>query len=136
MNIYLAARYSRHSEMAEVADLLQERGFRVTSRWIRGNHDMDHKRIKDDDRERFAIEDMEDIAKSDCIVLFTEDPKNQDGKPPSKGGHHVEFGVGVALNKRMVIVGPRVNVFHHLPNVEVYGDLEEFLEVLEEEFGD
>jgi hypothetical protein len=41
-----------------------------------------------------------------------------------KGGRHVEFGLAVAAGKRLVVIGPRENVFHCLPGVSVVTDIE------------
>lgn len=38
----------------------------------------------------------------------------------SRGGRHVEFGMALAMDKRLVVVGPRENVFHLLPAVEQF----------------
>lgn len=130
MNIYLAARYSRHPEMRNHAHQIEAFGHTITSRWINGNHEM--RGASTEDRERFAVEDLEDLTKSDVVISFTEDIE-EDNHRPSKGGRHVEFGLGIALNKRMVVVGPRENVFHCLPSIEVYSDLSAFLRVLDEE---
>lgn len=42
--------------------------------------------------------------------------------------NHVEFGYALALEKRMVIIGLRENIFHTHPMVEHYHTFEEFLE--------
>lgn len=47
----------------------------------------------------------------------------------ARGGRHVEFGVAVASCKRLVVIGPRENIFHHLPRVEVFPTLGEWLEL-------
>jgi hypothetical protein len=135
MHIYLAARYSRHPEMAKHAKKIEKAGHRVTSRWIRGSHSLDEsidRGQSDEVRANFAIEDIEDLTKADVVISFTEEMIEQVGRP-SKGGRHVEFGMGVALNKRMVVIGPREHVFHWLPNVEHYGSVAEFLSVLNDE---
>lgn len=134
MKIYLASRYSRHPEMREVASILTKQGHTITSRWISGDQDDDPEAGTDSHRERVAIEDLEDVMKADILLSFTEEPgKLPKGARPSKGGRHVEFGVGVAMNLRTVVIGPRENVFHWLPTVEVYDDLETFLDMLETE---
>lgn len=129
MEIYLAARYSRYKEMQAYAKALEDAGHHVTSRWIAGDHDIkDTNRHADAERnERMAIEDMTDLTKSDVVISFTEDPKEATKKRPSKGGMHAEFGIGLALNKRMIVVGPRIHIFHWLPNIEIYDTLEDFL---------
>ncbi len=135
MRFYLAARYNRHPEMCEHAAVIERVGHTVTSRWIRGNHSLDESidRGQDDEvRANFAIEDIEDLTKSDAVVSFTESMEAQAGRP-SKGGRHVEFGMGVMLNKRMIVIGPQEHIFHWLPSVEHYGSLNEFMKVLDEE---
>ena len=110
MKIYLAAQYNRAAEMREVRALLCRRGHEVTSHWI----DLDH---ETEGTPRYAQEDFYDVAAADAVVSFTS--ANGGGH----GGRHVEFGIGLALNKRLIIVGPRENIFHALPQVEVYPDL-------------
>jgi hypothetical protein len=39
-----------------------------------------------------------------------------------KGGRHVEYGLALGLGKRLIICGPRENIFHTLPQVEHYPD--------------
>lgn len=129
MRFYLAARYSRQGEMRVVRDMLTDRGHTVTSRWIDGTHD-------DKPREDCAIEDMEDLSKSDVILSFTEDHEESKKKRPGKGGRHVEFGMGLAFNKRMLVVGPRENVFHCLPTIEVFDTIEALTEYIDKELTD
>ena len=38
----------------------------------------------------------------------------------TRGGRHAEFGIALALGKRVIVIGPRENVFHALPAVERY----------------
>jgi len=65
--------------------------------------------------------DLADINEANVVVSFTS------GTGAGKGGRHVEFGYGLAKNKRMVIVGPRENVFHAHKLVEQYNSLAEFI---------
>ena len=50
------------------------------------------------------------------VIVFT-------GEPSTSGGLHTEFGMALALKKRLILVGPRENVFHTLPEVEYYARL-------------
>jgi hypothetical protein len=118
MKIYLAARYGRAAEMCKVRTELQKYGHEITSHWIDGLHNADQD-------SRYAQEDFDDVVLCDAVVSFTGDPNGR-----SRGGRHVEFGVGLALRKRMIIVGPRENVFHRLPVVEVYSTLLDLLNSL------
>lgn len=116
MKVYLAARYTRKDEMREYADRLQRANHHVTSRWVEVKHN-----VEDIDRERerasrYASEDSEDLTAADAVVVFTEPPR----KELTRGGRHVEFGMALALQKRLFVVGPPENVFYALPQVEVY----------------
>ena len=118
MRIYMAARYSRRLELLAYAKELRAAGHEVTSRWLNGTHE-----AADNDTSRwgdFAKDDLEDIRRSDVIVLFTETalvPRNS---------RMVELGIALGLAKRIIIVGPRENVFCCLPDVLVYRSWEDF----------
>jgi len=120
MKIYLAARYSRHKELQVYANQLIADGHEITSRWIWGNHQIDDEGLsvesKRVERERFATEDTQDLMHSQVCINFTEIPRST----TSRGGRHVEFGIALGLLKRCIVVGPRENVFHCLPEIEIY----------------
>jgi len=138
MKIYLASRYSRLQEMQLIANELQTAGHEIVSRWVQGNHQIDDEDLnpvcwqksrqvgysahRDNERARFAIEDWEDLHQADVLVCFTEPPRSTN----SRGGRHVEFGIALSLRLRVIIVGPRENVFHCLPAVEWYPNLASF----------
>jgi nucleoside 2-deoxyribosyltransferase len=121
--IYLAARFSRNDEMRGVRDVLTAIGYEITSRWI-DLHGGEQKEsaaaavLNSDPASvaHFGEHDIEDLRAADVVVSFTS-PDNV-----GKGGRHIEFGYGLALGKRMVVVGPRENIFHTLPQVEHYPD--------------
>lgn len=118
MRIYLAARFDRSGEMLAVAAALSRAGHFVTSRWIHGRQNAPDLVS--------AVEDVEDLADADCLVSFTERP-TAGVSWAARGGRHVEFGVAVATGKRVCVVGPRENIFHHLPRVEVFRSLDELI---------
>jgi hypothetical protein len=121
MRIYLAARFDRSAEMRDVAGQLARAGHFVTSRWIYGRQNCPDLVS--------ATEDIEDLTSADCLVSFTEYPV-QAAPWAARGGRHVEFGVALAARLRLCIVGPRENIFHHLPKVEVYRTVGELLDGL------
>lgn len=131
MTIYLAARYSHRERMLRVADVLTTLGHEVTSRWIRGDHQITDGGLSDESqrvmRTRFATEDIEDLRRAECCISFTEEPRST----LTRGGRHVEFGAAIALGKRCIVVGPRENVFHCMPQVEVFDTLGELFKALE-----
>jgi hypothetical protein len=131
MKVYLAARYSRNAEMREVRDLLLGLGYEVTSRWIDQHGGMvlesiAAEKLNDSPGEcrGYAEIDVADLVVADAVISFT----SADGG--GKGGRHIEFGMAHALGKRLIVVGPRENIFHTLPAVEVCPDLESALSLL------
>lgn len=130
MKIYLAARYSRREELLRYALDLGEVNHEVTSRWIKGNHQVSDAGLSEEgteaERLRFAMEDWHDLIAAEACVSFTEQPRSS----ASRGGRHVEFGAALAMQKLCVVVGPRENVFHCLPRVIVYPTWDEALSYL------
>ena len=121
MRIYLAARYSRRLELCGYAEELRAAGHAVECRWLLGNHQ--HEGAADVERATksvplagrpFAEDDWKDVLASDALIAFSEEPRSS----ASRGGRHVEFGLALAWGMRVVLVGPRENVFHTLPQVE------------------
>lgn len=141
MIVYLAARYSRREELNGYAGRLRAEGFTVDARWLLGAHQVSddqlnwEAKVEDDERQddeaiafrqMCANDDWEDLARADVIVAFSEPPRSN----ASRGGRHVEFGIALALQKRVVVVGPRENVFHCLPQVAVVRTFDEALALL------
>jgi nucleoside 2-deoxyribosyltransferase len=131
IKIYLAARYSRREELCGYRSQLQALGYTVTSRWLNGNHQISDDGLsaqaKEEERIRFAQEDWEDLMNADVCISFTEEPRSSN----SRGGRHVEFGAALAAGKPCIVVGPRENVFHCLPQVIVYDGFWRVLALLE-----
>lgn len=131
--IYLAARYSRNDEMRMYRDWFTRNGFTVTSRWIDCHPDITGTpqltasftpgflTASPELCYQFAEYDLEDLDAADTIVNFT----TVDGG--GKGGRHVEFGYALGKNKNVVIVGPRENVFHTIPEIRQYDDWQSFV---------
>lgn len=133
MKVYLAARFSRRHEAHALGQRLQALGHTITSRW--SLPDSDHvkpagmsRQAADAERQRFALEDIEDLRAADCCISLMQPPRDN-----SRGGRHVEFGYALALGQRMMIIGPRETVSHHLPGVEHYGSADDLLEALSAE---
>ncbi len=123
MKVYLAARFSRRKEMQGYADELIALGHRVTARWVVGPPQSSHHPDEVTGHslayeERVSVEDLKDVADADCIICFSEQPRETN----TRGGRHVEFGLAVAAHKRIILVGPRENVFYFLPVVENFPD--------------
>jgi len=125
MKVYLASRYSRRKELCEYRTRIRTMGHTVTSRWLDGDHqitddgkplgeegervfeDMDDPR-GDALRQLFLRHDMDDVRAADVLIAFTETPRAPGG---GRGGRHVELGLALGWHKRIIIVGPRENLF-------------------------
>lgn len=123
MRIYLAARFSRNDEMRGVRDVLTALGHEITSRWIdlHGGDQLESAAaivLNSDPASvaHFGQHDIEDMLAADLVISFT----SADGG--GKGGRHVEHGFALGARKRVMVVGPRENIFHTLPQVEHFAD--------------
>ena len=133
MIVYLAARYSRRLELCGYRADLQARGYTVPARWLNGSHQLgnDGQPIGDDGevlvefhgqsaeaaaplREKFATDDRDDVLAANLLIAFTEVPRTSN----SRGGRHVELGIAIGARIPVVVVGPRENVFCHLPEID------------------
>lgn len=136
IRIYLAGRYSRREELAGYAEEIRSLGYAVDCRWLLGTHQYgpDSDRAQealeehDDMARRFALEDVEDLRRSDVVISFTEPPRKMS---TNRGGRHVEFGLGLAYGKDVIVVGWRENAFHYLPDVQFFPTWEGCLEWLQ-----
>lgn len=140
MRFYLAGKYGRRTELLVYAGDLRALGHDVVARWLDGDAVHDPSGALAESCERawdatgsypaeaapFAWSDWHDIGQADAVVFFTEDlTKAARGggvrwveASSARGGRHVEFGLALAWGKRVMVVGPRENVFYALPVVD------------------
>jgi len=126
MRMYLGADYSRKPEISGYAATLRSNGCDITSTW----HDVDNDNVAGfgiggavlnvGDAGLAASRDITDLVKCDMFVLFTTGEV-------SRGGRHTEYGIALALNKKIVTVGPREHAFHCLLHVDNYKNWDQFL---------
>lgn len=115
MRVYLSAKFERQKEMQLYSEQLRAEGIEVVSTWT----DLDvasrdgFSGIAPERRALAAMLDVQQLVRSNLLVLFSDG----DAADP-RGGKHVEFGIGLALGKRLMLVGRQENVFHDLPDVE------------------
>lgn len=119
MNIYLAASYERRLEILEYANLLEHDGHEIVSRWLNGEGEQHTDAW-------CALQDHDDLNHAHCQINFT------DGKL-SRGGRNVELGYAVSWQDRVLLVGPREHVFHHLPWIEHFDTFEEARKALRDD---
>ena len=117
MKVYLAARYSRIDEINGCARELEAAGHEVTAAWLYGpsrNGETANGTPASIEARPVALSDYTGVGLCDVLVSFTETPRSH----ASRGGRHVEFGLALAWGKRVILVGPRENVFHAMPQVQ------------------
>ena len=124
MRVYLAASYHRKNEIAGYIEEIEKSGITVDAPWllpdeerVGGTFNTMVDDAKDtvpvDEGRVFAEADWNAIARSDVLVAFAETPYSG----VSRGGRHVELGLALAWGKKVIIVGPRENVFMTLPQI-------------------
>ena len=121
VSCYLASKFERRAELQRYARQLQSDGCYSTSRWLTSFEDNHRK----NGMAYLAAADLADVAAADVFVVFTLQEK-------VRGGMHVELGYALALKKKIVVIGPRVTIFHHLPNVRVFAHWKDAREYLKE----
>ena len=115
-SVYMAARFERRAELNEYRLDLKRAGIEVTSHWLTVNPPAPVHELTDDDWRTLALTDIEDIRRADAFVLFAE------GARDGGGGRHTEFGMALAWEKRMIVVGDAEHLFHRMPDVTVVDD--------------
>ena len=140
MRFYLAASYARRSEMVARAADLVALGHTVTSSWITGKHELQsqHGARADEvadasEQARWAREDIDDLEASEAIIAFTQAYGAVGGR--NRGGRHVELGIAIGLGLQVFVVGPRENVFYHLPEVQQHDNWAHFLADMKDRVG-
>lgn len=103
--MYLAARYITKDKIKSYAEKLITEGHEITSSWLSPEDDQSDGAA--------ALRDLIDIQEADALVSFTEEPSIG----YNTGGRHVEFGAAWVWGKKLIIVGPKENIFHHLEGV-------------------
>ncbi len=112
---YVATRFANKIAGRYLAGKLRSEGHSCTARWLyreEGGEKGLGSRWKGTDLSALAVEyarqDLEDIEVADTVYVLTE---NCEGVP---GGMWVEMGYAMALNKKVLLVGPYQNIFCHL----------------------
>lgn len=129
MKIYLAARYGRRHELCAYRADLEQLGHTITSTWLNGEDEAFDTAMPPEMAPRWAQRDLEDVFSARCLIAFTEAPNSGQ----ARGGRHVEFGVALALDHRLMVVGPRENIFYMLPHIQQFDTFEACWDALRRE---
>jgi nucleoside 2-deoxyribosyltransferase len=120
MKLYLAGPFEQQANISRLALALVREGHAITSRWLTEHGEA----ALPAELARHARHDLEDIDAADAFVLVT----GAGGNP--RGGRHFETGYAYHAGKRLVIFGPKENVFHHLERIERARDKAELVRLL------
>lgn len=140
LRVYLAAPFYWQPKLRRHAEELRSLGVRVDCRWLNepGNLIGEVDKLSDKYCAEMAAQDIEDIATCNVFVLFTlsdEEIENPtlSRKALSRGGRHFEFGYACALRllnafmaggvftaPRMIVCGPKENIFHSFDPVKQF----------------
>ena len=137
MKVYLAGGYSTKDQLKKHAEELAAANIQCTSSWLNEPYKADATLSTiptDAERIKYAMNDLIDINAADVVVLFTIDPTT----PFVRGGRHFEAGYAFALmvtgylggSPKLVVCGPRENIFYYLPQVTVIPTWEVTLQYL------
>jgi nucleoside 2-deoxyribosyltransferase len=119
-SVYLSARFGRKHELQRYAEELGRLGIEVTSRWLSSPTP----ELTDEAWLHLAATDKADVERAEALVLFAE--PDRDGG----GGRHVEFGMALALGKRVIVLGAVENLFQRLREVAVVANWPDARELL------
>lgn len=113
MKIYTAALFSEQARMRRINDELIQIGHNPTARWINAT--------ATDDQAAAAVECFEDVMEADAVIKFSL-PR---GTYYKGGGRQTEWGLAITLNKRLILVGDREQVFDHFPGIDQFDTWEQ-----------
>lgn len=112
MKIYIAAPYPTRDAAIAAMHQLEALGHMITSRWLKAPDEL---------ADEHARKDLADVAEADALIALNPAGWEDIGT----GGRHVELGYALALDKQIVLVGRRSNIFHYLSHVRVIERLED-----------
>lgn len=132
MKVYLAAPWSFKEQAKIVKKIFVDAGFDVVSRWIdlhvpkpENSIELGWAEANEEIMRREAYNDIEDVKECDVLVLMNIQPRNFEST-----GKAVETGIALILDKKVVLVGDKTNVFHYHDNVTQVNGVTEAIDFL------
>lgn len=113
MKAYVASRFINRDAVRDLTAKLANIGVECIQTWTE-----EHEGCT---AQEAAIRDVAEVGSADALILYTIECE----KVP--GGMHFEAGLAHGLGKPLIVIGPRVHVFCHLPGVEYYPTVDEAL---------
>jgi nucleoside 2-deoxyribosyltransferase len=128
VKIYVAAQYSWRDQVKAYAKQLEDAGFEITSTWLQERKGSGTELTELSNRflREHAANDLRDIEAADMVVFFSVGPTEL----TKRGGRHVEFGLAYAMGKKIVVCGPKENIFHYLDEIVQFNTFDDMLRVL------
>jgi hypothetical protein len=124
MKLYLAAPYAARDVVGKLVWYFENSGHEIVTRWLQGTREIQAGVLgaspdsSDDDVQRHARMDLQDILTADALVHFTasylvhEDPTlGGHGEKLHTGGRQVETGFALAQGTPVIVIGEPENVF-------------------------
>lgn len=120
MKIYLASGFRRRYTLRKAASELTGKGHEIVSSWIWLNTRPQRTETEFD---QFALEiaqqNLRELVAADVIIV-----DSWGIAPENHGGVHTELGFALGADKVLLLVGPRGNTFHWLPQIAQFQDWE------------
>jgi nucleoside 2-deoxyribosyltransferase len=122
MKFYVASSFQNIDQVRDVCERLKRIGYTHTYDWTQNSRASTVEALK-----QIGEKEKQAIIESDVILVLL----------PGGRGSHVELGIALGLNKRVILFSPdnevndfaQTTTFYHLPEVEVCtGSVDELLE--------
>jgi len=122
--VYFAAGFHRKDEIKDYADeFVCTTEIGVCSSWIHTKEK--EEKVTEHRKSVIALQEIKEVKEANTIICFTEARDEH-----TTAGHHIEYGIAVGANKKLIVVGERSTVFYFLPQVHQFNDWPEFMETI------
>ena len=124
MRFYIASGFKNSRNVRELSAKLQAKGFIHTYDWTKNERASSYEMLK-----QIGEVEKEAVANTDFLIILL----------PAGKGSHIEFGMALALGKRIYIYSPteesfgfdKTSTFYHIDGVDRFvGDMEDFASYL------